>query len=389
MATISGNNSNNTLTGTSSADTINGYGGNDIIKGLAGSDILNGGSGEDQILGGDGNDTFDGGSGDNFLGGENGNDLFYVNVGVGFGVINGGSGTDTISFAHSASAAIMEESIADGYDFGSVENFIGSKFNDTLVGTTANNMLTGSSGNDTLYGLDGNDLLNGGSGTDWIYGQNGNDILYFSGFGDHYDGGAGKDTLSFQKQTTGVTFGEVDSPDTHTFGDAGGSLSGIEKVIGSQYADSISMSGGMIDGAGGNDHLAMSGIADPGSKMYGGAGNDSIGFVGQEGAGELIGYGGAGSDTLRVQDMTGGTGNDTFLLDANTEIFPGNGGAIVRDFHHGEDHIIFENENPATLTHSGDIWTVHTDNGLGPIDIPFEIDGITALSSSEYETHFG
>ena len=68
----------------------------------------------------------------------------------------------------------------------------------------------------------------------------------------------------------------------------------------------------------------------------------------------------------------------------------GNGGAIVRDFHHGEDHIVFEDEDPnAKLTHSGDIWTVHADNGIGPVDISFEIAGITSLSASEYETHFG
>jgi len=300
MAIKNGTSGNDTISGTSSADTINGLGGNDILNGLGGDDLIHGN---------DGKDTIDGGSGDNTLYGDAGNDLFYVNQGVGFGVISGGTGTDTISFAHSAQGAIMEESIAAGYDFGSVENFTGSKFNDTLVGTTANNTIHGGSGSDTIHAGDGNDVIYGDSGVDYLYGENGNDTFYFSNFTDHIDGGAGQDTISFQKQTSGITLDET------TWNGAGGSVTAVEKILGSQYADTILQGGDpnqtIIDGAGGNDHLT----ADENTKVYGGAGNDIIDMAPWvNDISKISAYGGSGNDTLFAKDMTGNSGSDTFIL---------------------------------------------------------------------------
>jgi hypothetical protein len=320
-------------------------------------------------------------------------------VGVGFGVISGGSGTDTISFAHSTQAANMEESIADGYDFGSIEKFVGSNFNDTLVGTIANNTLSGGSGNDALFGGDGNDKLDGGLGVDWLYGEGGNDTLYFGGYGDHYDGGAGFDTLSFAKKTAGWTLDEVFVSEGHTVEEAGGSIANVEKVLGSPYADTIYMdpwySGFTIDGAGGNDDLALFG--GTGGKIYGGAGNDHLGWIGQDvDSSGIHAYGGSGNDTLdNLLDMTGNSGRDTFILDYHAPedtnfLFVGNDGAVVHDFTHGYDHLTFEGDHPGTLTHSGDIWTVHTVNDHGdPHTASFEIAGITSLSPSEYDFHIG
>src|SRR5206468_4988642 len=107
------------------------------------------------------------------------------------------------------------------------------------------------------------------------------DTIYFGGYADHYDGGSGYDILSFATKTTGWTLREVDSPDTHDVEEHGGTLGGFEKIVGSPYADTFWGGAQVIDGGGGNDHLAMQG-ADASGKMYGGAGNDTIGFVGQE-----------------------------------------------------------------------------------------------------------
>ena len=62
-----------------------------------------------------------------------------------------------------------------------------------------------------------------------------------------------------------------------------------------------------------------------------------------------------------------------------------NVGAVVHDFHHSEgDQLLFDTSGQsATLTHSGDVWTVHDVEG----EFTFEISGITSLSSSDY--HFG
>jgi len=328
---------NNTLTGTARIDKIFALGGADVVSGLAADDVLDGGSGNDVLRGGDGSDHLTGGLGTDYLYGNAGNDLVYGNGG--------------------------------------------------------NDYLYGNEGSDTLHGVDGADKLDGGPGVDWLYGDGGNDTIYFGSYADHYDGGLGFDTLSFAKKTAGWTLSEITSPDTHDVTDAGGSLANFEKVIGSPYADTIQMDGGVIDGGGGNDHLALSGWnTGAGLKEYGGSGNDSLAFVGQEGAGDIVGYGGSGNDTLFVHDMTGGSGNDTFFLDYSFhDVVPSNnGGAIVRDFTHGYDHINFEGENPGTLTHSGDIWTVNSmDDSGNPYNTRFEIAGITSLSSSEYDFHLG
>jgi Ca2+-binding RTX toxin-like protein len=160
----------------------------------------------------------------------------------------------------------------------------------------------------------------------------------------------------------------------------------VEKILGSAYADIIwtEISNSAIDGGGGNDDLAFHSVTENG-RLYGGAGNDWLHFVGQEGAGDFIGYGGSGNDRLCLSDMTGGSGYDTFVLDYTVEIFPGNGGAIVRDFTHGFDHIVFTGDDPATLTHVGDTWTVQAENEFGAYSVSFEIDGVTSLGASEYD----
>ena len=52
---------------------------------------------------------------------------------------------------------------------------------------------------------------------------------------------------------------------------------------------------------------------------------------------ELVGYGGSGNDTLYLLNMTGNSGNDTFILDYHYEddLFLGNDGAVVHNFTHG------------------------------------------------------
>ena len=116
----------------------------------------------------------------------------------------------------------------------------------------------------------GADKLDGGLGVDWLYGDAGNDILYFGGYADHYDRGTGTDTLSFEKKTSGWTLNEITS---HDIENAGGSLANIEKVVGSNYADTIRMDVGTLDGAGGNDQL-FGGAAS--NNLNGGSGIDAL-----------------------------------------------------------------------------------------------------------------
>jgi Ca2+-binding RTX toxin-like protein len=408
MVTKVGNDAANSLTGTSGADLLDGRGGNDILKGLGGNDILyggdgndnlQGGSGDDILQGGNGNDTFDGGFGDeNFLGGEAGNDTFLVNVDVGSGVISGGSGFDTISFANSTGPVVMEESIAGGYDFGSIEKIIGSAFSDVLVGSIKNDTLLGGDGNDNLTGGDGNDLLDGQRGNDTLSGDGGNDRLYGRGGNDTLsggdgndtldggngtnlldggagndtflftqgiatiDGGTGTDTLSFAKATSAVELD--DQLIFHLANGGGGSIEGgIEKVIGSPYNDVISPVGGTwsLYGGAGNDYLSASG------KLFGQGGNDTLA---------------PGANTT----VYGGSGHDTFFISFdNTQggIIPYADGAIIRDFTDQDVIQLFGPDPDAFLSNDGDLWTVHSTVDHEPLETTFQISGVTQLQAGE------
>ena len=62
----------------------------------------------------------------------------------------------------------------------SIENLIGSNYNDTLIGDTGANVINGGLGNDTLIGGLGNDTLIGGAGSDtflWRQGDVGRDTV--------------------------------------------------------------------------------------------------------------------------------------------------------------------------------------------------------------------
>ncbi|MDU9389077.1 retention module-containing protein [Pseudomonas sp. zfem002] len=166
-----------TLTGTANADTL---------LGGSGNDTLNAGDGNDVLIGGDGNDSLYGGNGNDLLIGGPGNDL-----------LDGGSGIDTASYASATSAVTVNLSIAAQQNTGgagldtlvSIENLIGSDYNDTLTGDGNANVLQGGLGNDILNGAGGDDVLIGGRGDDtltggpgadtflWQLGDNGHDVV--------------------------------------------------------------------------------------------------------------------------------------------------------------------------------------------------------------------
>jgi Ca2+-binding RTX toxin-like protein len=73
-------------------------------------------------------------------------------------------------------------------------NFVSNSPNQ-IKGTNSDDTLIGSSGNDVIYGLRGNDSLDGGLGNDTLYGGKGSDILLGSSGNDILFGGQGDDTL--------------------------------------------------------------------------------------------------------------------------------------------------------------------------------------------------
>jgi len=148
-----GGSGSDTIRGNQGANILLGYGGNDILYGFDGNDKLYGGVGLDALSGSTGNDVLTGGAGGDKL--------------------IGGTGTDTASYADAKAAvranltnSSTNTGDAAGDTYSSIENLLGSAFNDRLIGNSAVNKLTGGRGNDAMTG---------GSGAD--------DFAFATGFG--------------------------------------------------------------------------------------------------------------------------------------------------------------------------------------------------------------
>lgn len=289
--------------------------GNDVIHGTAANDTIHGGDGNDVVLAGGGDDTIYGDAGTNLLWGNDGNDTFVGGPGV--DSFAGGAGIDTVRYDSTATSGVhvdLTQNVASGGDaagdtFNSIENLIGTRFNDTLIGNAAGNHLSGGDGNDVLYGQAGDDTLEGGWGDDTLFGGAGNDVLQ-GGIGhdrmwgndgndtfkgdngmDVIDGGAGIDTVDYSASPGAVivnlALGTGAGNDA-----AGDTFVSIESAIGSAFDDEL--------------------IAGPGTRdLTGGAGADTFTFVTLPTA--------ATSD-VSILDFSASQGDhiDLSALDANT-----------------------------------------------------------------------
>jgi Ca2+-binding RTX toxin-like protein len=237
--------------------------------------------------------------------------------------LNGGAGADLASYAASASA-VSVRLVSGAQDTGGggrdtligIEGLIGSRFADTLVGN---------SGANVLEGAGGDDVLNGGGGRDIA----------------SYSSAAGAVAVSLSILTQQDTRGA--GRDT---------LTGIESLRGSRYADTLTgdaaandLDGGAgadtMTGGAGNDIYVVDNAGDrvvetsatggvdtvnssvtvalgtnvenlvlTGTAAINGTGNTlANALVGNSGANVL--NGGTGADT-----MTGGAGNDTYMVDS-------------------------------------------------------------------------
>jgi len=155
IESIVGSRFNDTMTGDAGANTLIGGGGTDNLSGGDGDDTLDGGEGHDFLTGGAGNDVLHGGADNDQLWGNAGNDT--LDGGAGADVLSGGAGIDTADYSGSATAVTVDLAAgtghggdAEGDSLNSIENVIGSAFDDRLVAGTAGNRLTGGDGADTF-----------------------------------------------------------------------------------------------------------------------------------------------------------------------------------------------------------------------------------------------
>ena len=235
-------------------------------------------------------------------------------------VINGSFGTDRIDYSNSnraltisldtgtVTAKFQTGTLTGGFasvpiyetktvaTLTSIEDAVGSPYDDSITGSNAANVLEGGAGNDTLNGSGGNDTLVGGAGKDTLI------------------GGTGVDTVVYSGSSTGMNiwldaplFSAADSPILTGAArqiTASGSLvnedtlTGIENVVGSAFDDVIKSNDKLntIDGGNGNDVL-QSWVDGQNDVMNGGQGSDTIDYsaFGQS-HGLQISLGEAGSD---------------------------------------------------------------------------------------------
>jgi Ca2+-binding RTX toxin-like protein len=302
------------------------------------------------------NDNLTGDNGDNVLrGGDGGTDW-----------LSGGGGSDTASYAGGAAVGVsllhgsIQNTGGQGWDLlNSIENLVGSSFDDWLTGEYGANVLDGGAGADHLNGFDGNDRFVQRTAADGV------DII---------SGGAGFDTIDYSTAAAGVNVQFLGWSAT-----SGGALlttfTGIEAAIGSAFDDALIGDGAdnRLTGGAGSDWLVGQGGDDwfvPGTqngvdRLFGDAGVDTIDYsaagvgvtvqltgwattsagallstftglenaVGSAFSDALIGTaadnritGGAGADWL-----VGGDGNDTFVQTIDTggidRLFGGAAGA--------------------------------------------------------------
>lgn len=314
-ATLVGSTKADTLYGGAAADRLEGGRGDDYLRGLGNDDFLLGGAGDDRLDGGAGSDT-----------------VSYEQVGRGV----------SISLAKRGAQSVPGE----GRDtLVAIENLLGTRFDDTLVGDSRANVLTGGAGNDRLDGGAGADTagytnasravtvslaLRGaqntrGAGTDELTrienllgsrfgdrlsGDRGDNVLTGGAGNDRLDGAGGQDTAAYDTASGGVRVSLALQGLQDTEGAGRDSLRNIERLRGSRHADVLTgdaknnlLEGGggadLLKGGAGNDVL-LGGLGD--DRLIGGAGNDTL----DGGAGvDLADYAAVGADLTATQ-LSGG-----------------------------------------------------------------------------------
>jgi Ca2+-binding RTX toxin-like protein len=383
-----GNDLDNVITGGAGDDILWGLGGNDILRGGAGLNTLYGGAGDDIYiveaatdvlveLAGEGIDTVQtalsaytlasphvenltyigtgnfvggGNAGDNVITGGAGDDV--LSGGGGNDILIGGLGNDTASYANAAGAVDVRLNGGVARNDGdggtdtlvSIENLIGSAFDDLLIGDAGANILRGGLGRDTLLGLDGDDVLDGGAGlANILQGGRGDDLYIVSAVGDsviEFEG-EGYDTVqtalgSFKLPANVEALIYTGSGNFFGQGNAGDNV-----IRGGSKRDTLM-------GWAGNDILiGGDGEAD---ELYGGTGDDI--YVITAGGDTIIEYAGEGFDTvqttlssytlrLNVEALTYiGTGDFTGTGTSEDNVITGGAGNDVLAGRGGNDILI-------------------------------------------------
>jgi Ca2+-binding RTX toxin-like protein len=348
--TIDGGAGNDTIKGSLGDDTLNGDDGNDTIEGETGNDIINGGAGDDILSGGGTYVAYGETGGNDILNGGDGNDTLYsggpydpndggnciLDGGPGDDQLIGSVGIDTATYQDATSGVTVSLNTAKPQDVGgglgtdtlfSIENLIGSNYDDTLIGGGVPNVISGLGGNDTIdiSQYNGDNYVNGKPGNDTVYGGDGDDTIIAGAVfaaNDTIDGGAGNDTLLLNGDySAGIIFGPTTMVNVELIKlSAGFSYKLTLNDANVAAGQTLTIDGSALTGT---QTLTVDGSqeTDGNLVLLGGAGNDVL--IGGAGGNDTL-LGGTGNDTIVVGSaltasdvIDGGAGNDTVVLNGD------------------------------------------------------------------------
>jgi hypothetical protein len=384
----------------------NGTAGNDAVAGAQNErDAFIGfGAGNDKVVGGQLNDTF------------------VLTVDEKTDYVDGGNGEDQIDYSQSDRGLAIDlahGSVVASFGGGSalvakvsnIEDVVGSKFNDKIMGTDDNNTIEGGVGADYINGGMGTDTaryFNSAAGVeinlnnvvqhggeaegDQLYsienviGSAFNDVFTGNSDNNYFDGHLGFDRVVYANATEGISFSL--SAGTVTGGASTGvdTLRNIESIQGSNFADTYDATGtpaGLVGGGGPGYQDALHPFNEfegmGGNDLIIGNGNTRISYVSAT-SGVLVDIAGhtaigdasVGTDTFTgVSNVRGSNFADTLIGSDNapltTEKFDGHGGNDYIDGQGGFDLAIYDNDPTTTsgINVALAAGTVHGDATVG------------------------
>jgi Ca2+-binding RTX toxin-like protein len=368
------------ITGSVANDELSGGLGDDMLFGNGGDDVLSGGEGNDQLFGGDGDDTLLGGAGSDLLSGDAGDD--QLDGGVTFRTLDLDfadyrDATGMITVVLSAISTVTGDASVGTDTLAAIDLVTGSNFADSYTADGNFQNAKGREGFNAFEGIGGDDSITGNGdtfvsyslasggvtvdlgagmatgdasvGTDsftgvtGVFGSHHADTLIgsdtesesFFGLGgnDTIDGGDGDDEVLYFFAPGGVTVDlEAGTAANDGYGDVD-TLTGIEGVGGSQFADVLhgddadnefaGLAGDdIIDGRGGFDRVDYNEFSQAGIT------------ISLSAASSVVGDESVGSDSLTSIEAISGTAfDDVFLADETFNgsfglfnIFEGNAG---------------------------------------------------------------
>ncbi|MES2024967.1 MAG: hypothetical protein V4448_05365, partial [Pseudomonadota bacterium] len=270
----------------------------------------------------------------------------------------GAGGSNTVSYANSPSSSTSGVTVdllngvgsgndATGDKYINIQNVIGSAYNDTFIANQEANNFDGMGGINTVsyagsaasvevdfykgQGAGGNAAGDIYKNIQNVIGSSHDDKFVADTDSLNFDGGAGgNDTVSYERYLSGVIVDasrnvggiELTPADAQHLATYSNSYINIEKFVGTAYADTFIASNRAdnFDGLGGVDTVSYAA--------------DTVGVTVNlvTGLGSGVGSLADGDQLANIENVIGGSGNDTFVANDSANVFDGGTGSNTVDY---------------------------------------------------------